>query len=191
MKELKSLVAVLTCGDDTRAEAAAGFLAPYGQEAVDLLRPLLDDPDPDHRWWAIRGLAGIQSPQVTPLLTQALSDADLGVRQCAALALRHQPDLQALPALIETLSSPDSLMAHLAADALVAIGTPAVPELMRLMENSSRAARLEAVRALALIADPQTIPTLYNLFSEDSSLMEYWANEGLERMGVGMVYFNP
>jgi HEAT repeat protein len=191
MKVLKSLVAKLTCGDDVRAEAAASSLASYGLEAVDLLRPLLDENSPDHRWWAVRTLAGIQLPQVTPLLIQALRDADPGVRQCAALALRHQPNPQATPALIETLSSPDSLLTHLAADALVAIGTPAVPELLKIIENGSRSARLEAARALALIADPQAIPALFSLFDEDSSLMEYWANEGLERMGVGMVYFNP
>jgi HEAT repeat protein len=121
----------------------------------------------------------------------ALSDEDIAVRQCAALALRHQPHDRAVPALIQALHGKDPMLANLAADALIAIGAPAVPALIDVMQNSPQKVRLVAVRALARIGDHRSIPVLYEALSEDSVLMEYWASEGLERMGVGMAFFKP
>jgi HEAT repeat protein len=53
------------------------------------------------------------------------------------------------------------------------------------------AARIQAARALALIGDTRAIPELFNALDGDSALLEYWAGEGLEKMGVGMVFFTP
>jgi HEAT repeat protein len=50
---------------------------------------------------------------------------------------------------------------------------------------------LEAARALALIGDQRAIPALFALLSEDSVMLDYWANEGLDKMGAGMVYLIP
>ncbi len=52
-------------------------------------------------------------------------------------------------------------------------------------------ARREAARSLAAIGDPRAVPALYSVLEDDSALLVYWAEQGLERMGVGMVYFNP
>jgi HEAT repeat protein len=191
MQKLEELIEELTSGDDQRAEPAAKNLIKFNTQAIITLKTLLQSPDADTRWWAVRTLSGIPSPQSIALLVEALSDEDLSVRQCAALALRHQPDPGAVPVLINAISSHDPLLAHLAADALAAIGEPAVVPLLEIMQNGSRKARLEAVRALGLIGDKRAIPALYAALDEDSTLLEYWANEGLERMGLGMVYFNP
>jgi len=59
------------------------------------------------------------------------------------------------------------------------------------LNSSPQAARLEAARALALIADQRAIPSLFQALDGESALLEYWANEGLERMGVGMAFFIP
>jgi len=32
---------------------------------------------------------------------------------------------------------------------------------------------------------------LMKALEEDSALMEFWAQEGLERLGVGMLFFKP
>ncbi len=125
------------------------------------------------------------------LIIAALEDEDVSVRQCAALAITQHGDARAVPGLVRLLSDPDSLLARLAANALVAIGTPAVPPLLELLRDGKPLARFEAVRALALIGDPRAIPALMAVLEEDSTLMEYWADEGLRRMGVGMVYFAP
>jgi HEAT repeat protein len=184
-------MAELTSGDDDRAEAAIPDLAARGEAAVEALRPLLSSPDADLRWWSVRALAEIPTQGVPGLLLKALGDDELAVRQCAALGLRKQPLERAVPALVEALSNPDYLLSNLAGDALIAIGSPAVPALIEVMQSGVQAARLVAARALAMIGDHRAIPVLYEGLSEDSVMIEYWANEGLERMGVGMTFFKP
>jgi HEAT repeat protein len=120
-----------------------------------------------------------------------LKDKDVAVCQCAALGLSRQPDERAVPALVEAMASDDALLARLAANALGAIGAAAVPALLDALENGSQSVRLEAARTLAMIGDTRAIPALFNALDGDSALLEYWANEGLERMGVGMVFFKP
>jgi HEAT repeat protein len=190
-QELQALIAELTCGDDQRAEASVSCLSRYGSHALPAIAPMLDSPEVDIRWWAVRLLAEISDKGTPPFLIKALQDDDASVRQCAALAISHQGDERAVPALIRLLSDSDSLLVRLAANALVSIGPPAVLALLDLVCDGAPVARFEAVRALALIGDPRAIPALMGVLEEDSALMEYWADEGLRRMGVGMIYFSP
>lgn len=198
MMTLDELLLELTSGDDERAEGAVRSLSGYGEAALDALRSMLASPDVDRRWWAVRALAEIPGGAAIPFIIQALSDEDPAVRQCAALGLCQQPDIPddsvaevVVPALIEAMASNDALLARLAANALTCIGAAAVPALLDLLANSPDPVRLEAARALALIGDTRAIPALFEALEDDSALMEYWANEGLERMGVGMVFFQP
>jgi HEAT repeat protein len=189
--ELQASLADLASGDEARAQAALANLPALGADLLPGLRDLLASDDPDTRWWAARALAEVDHPETPALLVQALHDADPGVRQCAALALRHRPSPQAVPDLIAMLSSDDRLLALLVADALVAIGKEAVSALLQVMQDGSRAARLEAARALALIGDTSSIPALFEALDDRSALVTYWAEEGLSRMGVGMTFFKP
>jgi HEAT repeat protein len=191
MDILDSLLAQLTAGDDARAETAAAELAQHGPTAVEALRQVANDPQADHRWWAIRVLSEIPDPQVPGLLSAALHDPDPSVRQCALLGLRQQPDSQAVAELITLLEAPNSLTADLAGDALVAVSESAVEPLLVVLADGHRPARLRAAKALALIGDPRAIPALFHALDEDSALLEYWANEGLDRMGIGMIFFKP
>ena len=192
MPDLPALLAELTCGDDERAESAAQQLAGYGESAFQALRNLLRDEDVDARWWAIRALAQFEtSEKVTGDLVAALEDGSSDVRQCAAMALCHHPHPRAVSPLIRALSDPDSMTAGLARNALIRIGAEAVPELIETLRAGSRAARLEAVRALAEIKDPRAIPPLMQALEQDSALMQYWAEHGLDKLGLGMVYLKP
>jgi len=189
--KIDDLIQDLTSGDEQIAEKAAMRISAEGGKAIPLLAALLQAPDPDFRWWAVRTLAEIDHPNVPAYLVTAVQDPDLSVQQCAALALRQNPLPEAIPHLIALLSSPDRLTAHLAADALISIGEPAVLHLIELLKNGNQAIRIEAARALALIGDSRAIPYLFQLLNEDSMLLDYWANEGLDRMGVGMIYVQP
>lgn len=190
-RDKQRLLARLASGDDLQAETAVRELAAMGLAALPWIEELLAGPEAEVRWWGTRALAEIDAPEATPLLMKALQDADVYVRQCAALVLRQRPAPEAIPALVAFLGQDDRLLGHLAADALVAIGKPAVPALVETVKNGSQAARLEAMRALAGIAEPSSIPTLFKALGSDSAILEYWAGEGLERMGVGMAYFKP
>lgn len=191
MIDISALMAELSSGSEIRAEAAALELAANGPNSLPTIRELLRDPNPELRWWATRSLAGIHDPQVAPLLIQALGDPDIGVRQCAALALRIQPDTAAISELIHTLKDQDQLLARLSADALIAVGEEAVPALIEIVQSDHQSARAEAIRALGEIGDTRAIPVLLNALDEDSALIVYRAEEGLDKMGIGMTFFKP
>lgn len=191
----KEFLNELKNADDAHAEVAALSLAGLTQPEIDAaleeLSTWLSSPDCDTRWWAVRAIAAIPDPKTPGLLQQALTDPQACVRQCAIVGLRGHPDAGCVASLVRALEDEDPLVADLAVGALEAIGDPAVPALLELMENGPRAARLKAVRALAMIGDERSIPALFAALDEDSALIEYWASEGLERMGVGMAFFAP
>lgn len=188
---LHELLHELTSGDDPRAEVAARSIGAYGEQALSILVPLLQSSNADHRWWGTRALSELPGDLVGEYLIQALKDPDPAVQQCAALGLSRKPDAAAIPALVEAMSSNEALLVRLAANALASIGSEAVPALLGILEGQDGPVRMEAARALAHIGDHRSIPALYKALDEDSALLEYWANEGLERMGVGMVFFKP
>lgn len=189
MEELSRLLDELSCGEDEKAEAALSHLTVWGYEVVESLKERLLNPDADVRWWAVRALAEIQDDRVSELLVKALSDPDQGVRWCAGLALRKHPSEEAAPVLLKMLSDESALTRRLVGDALVAIGKPVVPRLLEAAEHGEHTVRLEAIRALAKIGDERAIPILFEALDDSSALVEYWADEGLENMGVGMVFY--
>ena len=191
MRNVVDVLDELSCGEDGRAEEALSHLAAWGSEAVEPLVERLSSNDKDIRWWAVRGLAEVHDERVPAILVRALSDPDKGVRWCAGLALRQHPSEDAIPALMGLLSDEEALTRRLAGDALVAIGKAGVPKLLETMLKGEHLARLEAVRALAKISDERCIPALFEALDDSSALVTYWASEGLEKMGVGMVFYHP
>ena len=147
--------------------------------------------DADERWWAVRALNEFDTPDALAVIRRALQDTDAAVQQCAALALSNNPQVEAIPTLIERLASPDQLLARLAGDALIATGTAASNALIAFLDSGERNGQREAVRALALIGDKRAIATLFKMIDGDSVLADYWADLGLDRMGIGMAFFNP
>jgi len=191
MTTLKYLISKLISGNDKVAEATVEQITAFGETALPALFGLLDSSNPEERWWALRVLAVIPHPQVPPRLQQGLHDPDPIVRQCAALGLSQQPTVQAIPDLISLLEDKDRLLARLTGDALITAGSPAVPALVETLKNGPQAAKIEAARALALINDQSAIPALFKAWQEDSAIVQHWAEEGLDRMGVGMQFFTP
>jgi len=192
---LGDFLAELTSGDDERAEAAVEKIAALGEnyadDPIDFLQELLSSPDSEIRWWGVRALASICDPRVALILIEALADEGAAVRQCAALGLRLHPTPQAIAGLLDCLSDEDHLVVELSGDALAEIGEQAVLALITVVEIGNPKARLEAVRSLSRIGDTRAIPVLFGVLDEGSALMNYWATEGLERMGVGMVFYKP
>ena len=185
----------LQSGEDALAQEAVEQLAAMPAEAqaavVDGCRALLNHPNADTRWWTVRALSEVSDPAGGELLAQALRDPDQAVRQCAALALRLQPHPAAIAPLAALLADRDPLLAGLATDALAAHGQAAVPVLLEQLQSGALGAKALAARALTKIGDPRAIPGLIAALDGDSALLEYWAAEGLERMGVGMAFFRP
>jgi HEAT repeat protein len=182
----------LTSGNDAQALDAVQKISSVGKDAIPSLAELLSNDEPDTRWWATCALSEIDHPDVIPHLRESLHDPDLSVRECAATGLRLHPDPALVPDLIAAMKTPSLLLTRLAANALVAIGKEAVPSLLEVMEKGPQASRVEATKALASIKDPRSIDAFFNAIQNgDSPLVEYWADEGLDRLGVGMTFFNP
>ena len=191
MTTLQNLLTDLVSGDEERAESAVAPLVELGQDAIPSLLDQTRSPDMDSRWWALRTLA--QSPHcrtewLVPFLTQ---DPAPEIRQCAALGLAGKADESATQPLVQALTDADGMVGSLAATALINIGSAAVPSLIEIVKSGTRSARILALRALAEIKDHRAIPIMMKVMEEDSSLLQYWAKEGLDRLGLEMVYIKP
>ncbi|MEW5940506.1 MAG: HEAT repeat domain-containing protein [Chloroflexota bacterium] len=187
---METLLADLVGGDETRAETASAALSAMGETIIPFVRDLLRSPDADSRWWAVRTLASL--PNLDPgLLLPSLADPAPEVRQAAALGLASHPRDDLARPLVQALSDEDGLTAELAANALVAIGPSAVESLLEVLGAANQSARIHAMRALAEIADPRAIRPMIEAMSEDSAMLHYWAERGLDRLGVSMVYVKP
>jgi HEAT repeat protein len=82
-------------------------------------------------------------------------------------------------------------VARLAADGLSRFGAPAVPALIEGLQSEDVARRAGAARALCAIQSTESIPALYAALDDPSAFVTYYAEEGLRRMGVGMIFFEP
>lgn len=193
MKPIQHLLEDLQSGDEARAERAVTALIEMGQDAIPALMDLSRSPDVDARWWAIRTLAGSPLCQTDWLVPFLSNDPAPEIRQCAALGLAIRPDESAIRPLIRALSDADSMTGNLAMNALVKIGKDAVPALIECLKakGSQQSARILALRALAELRDHRAIPVMMQVMEEDSVLLEHWAKEGLERLGLDMVYIKP
>ena len=91
------------------------------------------------------------------------------------------------------------MTASLAANALVRAGSMAVPALIDAVKRrpepvegiGRQSQRIHSLRALAEIRDHRAIPVMMQVMQEDSALLQHWAQEGLERLGLDMVYIKP
>lgn len=190
MPALQDLLDNLIGGDESRAEAAVPALLAMDAEAIPALLDLTQSPDVDARWWALRVLAA-SSHCRTEWLVPFLNDPAPDVRQCAALGLAVRPEETATQPLVGALNDENSMVASLSVNALVKIGSAAVPSLIEAVKNGAQSKRIHALRALAEIRDHRAIPIMMQVMQEDSALLQHWAQEGLERLGLDMIYIKP
>ncbi|MFQ5407541.1 MAG: HEAT repeat domain-containing protein [Anaerolineales bacterium] len=189
--EIDALVAALTAGDDEQAEAAAQQLASHGAAALAALHPLLRSDDPDVRWWAVRTLGEVSAAGVTQLLLRQLDDPNENVQAAAIHGLGLSGNAAAAEPLAAKLSVRGGYIARQAGEALVKLGDAAVSVLLDALQDGDQGVRVEAARALAHMTQAEAIPELFNALDDESALVSYWADIGLDKRGVGQVYFKP
>jgi HEAT repeat protein len=184
-----SVISELFSGEDGRAAAVVGQVREADLPA--LLAALLR-PDRDVRWWAVCALGHLPGAEATAALARLAADEDADVRAAVLHGLGQRAAVEAVTPLLFALDDPSEYLARLATDALARIGAPAVPGLIQALRQDAQArVRGNAARALAAIADPASIPALMAALEDESALVRHWADAGLERLGVGMVYFEP
>jgi HEAT repeat protein len=191
---LQDVLNELNSGNDERAEKVIPSIVGLGVAAIPALLELTHSSSEEQRWWAVRALAASPHTRTEDLLP-LLNDSAPSVRAAAALAISLHPQEMAVSALIRTLADADSMTAGLAGNALVKIGRPAVAQLIELMNAGNQKTPLHIqiliLRTLAEIRDHRAIPVFMKSMNEESAVLQYWAQTGLERLGLDMVYIKP
>ncbi|HET90973.1 MAG TPA: hypothetical protein ENN99_09595 [Chloroflexi bacterium] len=181
----------IAAGDDARAETHALALGGTGDRYLSPLRELLSDAHPDRRWWGVRGLAAVGTLQARRQIVAALNDPDAAIRACAAQGLGELRAEEGVAALVDRLADSSPLVARIAADGLARIGSPAVPALIAALSAEETPVRAGAARALSIIQPEEAVPALCAALDDPSAIVTYYAEEALERMGVGLILFSP
>ena len=191
MNDLESLLGHLLSGDEIRAEGAVAGLIALDESACPALLEASRSATDDGRWWIVRTLAELPSTRTVDLVP-FLEDPAPEVRQAAALGLGAHPDEAAIPNLVRALRDHDSMTAALAANALGKLGTASTPALLEVLAGDApQTVRLLVMRTLAELKDHRAIRTMMKALDEDSALVQHWAREGLERLGLDMVFMKP
>jgi HEAT repeat protein len=129
----------------------------------------------------ILGLLG--SRVATPVLIQSLNDPVPGVRLQAAKALGRTHDPAAVPALLGALHTADEQLATQVFQALVNLGTLAVPALLKESTSSSGWVRWYCIRALGGICDHRALPVLVHALTDTDHSVAWMAAKSLVRFG--------
>ena len=191
MNDLKPLLGDLLSGDDIRAEGAVAGLIALDESARPALLEAARSATDDGRWWIVRTLAELPSIRTVDLVP-FLEDPAPEVRQAAALGLGAHPDEAAIPSLVHALRDPDSMAAALAANALGKLGTASTPALLEVLAGDApQTVRVLVMRTLADLKDHRAIRAMMKALDKDSALVQHWAREGLERLGLDMVFMKP
>jgi len=191
MNDLESLLGHLLGGDEIRAEGAVAGLIALDESARPALLEASRSATDDGRWWIVRTLAELPSTRTVDLVP-FLEDPAPEVRQAAALGLGAHPDEAAIPNLVRALRDPDSMTAALAANALGKVGTSSTSALLEVLAGDApQTVRVLVMRTLAELKDHRAIRTMMKALDEDSALVQHWAREGLERLGLDMVFMKP
>lgn len=161
-----------------RREAAITLGEMGDERCVEPLAAALRDGDWQVREVAIDGLGQIGSPAVDVLL-KLLRDWD--VRKSAILALGKIRDERVLEPLMQQLRN-DEFMED-ATDALVNLGEPSVPGLIKALKDKEELVRKQAVIALGRIKSLEAIDPLIEMLQNKDWFTRLTAAAALEAIG--------
>lgn len=151
---LAPLVAAAEDAQGIVRAAVAQALGRYDREPVlPLVLRLLWDPQPEVQAGAAAALAHLEEVSAIPALCELLSSPSLVAAVAAARALGclkggHAAGGQGLRALLVALRAGPDYLSCAAADALVAMGGPAVPGLCRVLDEVDGASRIRVAQVL-------------------------------------------
>ncbi len=161
-----------------RREAAITLGEMGDERCVEPLAAALRDGDWQVREVAIEGIGQIGSPAVDVLL-KLLRDWD--VRKSAIMALGKIRDERVLDPLMQQLRN-DEFMED-ATDALVNLGEPALPGLIKALKDKEELVRKQAVIALGRIKSAEAIDPLIEMLQNKDWFTRLMAAAALEAIG--------
>jgi HEAT repeat protein len=177
------LVRALCEGRYSRSRVAAqldAFPLPIG----DLLRPLLESPDPAIRQWGATLLARYPEPQIELELATLIVDDDPQVRAAVLKSLSRTKSRFAAPAALTALEDPVWFVRVHAARALGRLGDADVaPEIVSLLADPKWWVRTAAKESLQELGSDAAPAVMQSLRSADAFVRD-GAAEVLQNIGV-------
>jgi HEAT repeat protein len=183
---VEPLIRALSTAEVWLAPRIADILTRHGDQAVDPLIAVLDEPGGEPaRAWAANVLGEVGAQRAFPALARALADPDDEVRGKAATALGRLGDRRAVGFLLEhLLGDPAPFVRVRIASALGRFGGPEViHRLVRALGDPAWWVRLRSVEALEQIGSGAEGPLLVALDDPDSEI-RVRAAVALERLRV-------
>lgn len=175
--------------DDTWAEQRLALFALARLRDAGAARlALLDGTSPRFDWWATAWVAmRLASPELRPVLVEALKSSDPLSRAHGARGLGALGEASAVPLLLPLVQDPDEGVVVHALRALGAIGDPrGTPAAAAALESQSDVVRREALLALAALpANPALRPRLVALVGDRSPWVRTAALAALARADRG------
>jgi serine/threonine-protein kinase len=161
-RDIKQLLQVIKDDDwwvRTRAADALGKIG--GPRVVDAVIELIRDEDEEVRRAAIEILNQTKDERAVNFLIEATKDKDWWVSERAVDALAEIGSKKAVPALLELLKSDNTRSLPTIARALGKIGdTRVIESLVQLLERPEKEIKVEAIGALARLADDKRADTV-------------------------------
>lgn len=177
------LVGALREGRYSRSRIAAQLDA-FPLDISELLRPLLDDPDPSIRQWAATLLARYPEPEIELDLAMLVVDEDPQVRAAVLKALTRNESRFAAPAAITALSDDVWFVRVHAARALGRLGQAEVaPEIVALLADPQWWVRTAAKESLQELGE-QVAPAVLPALKSEDAFVRNGAAEVLQNIGV-------
>jgi HEAT repeat protein len=157
------------------------------KRAVRALIRALDDSNQWVRIVAAEALGHVGDQRATQTLILALNDDSIWVRRAGVVALGQIGDKEAIPPLMNRLLDPPSNewpedLRDAIAQALGAIGEPALQTLIHALDDAEPWVSCAAARALGQIGDPQAIAPLAALTKQEHRLVRSFATQALAQI---------
>lgn len=181
------LIPLLKDGDVKIRRATAKTLgALKDKKATEMLNDaLLNDYDPQVRFFAVRSLEQIGDPRVLDTYILLLKDNDARIRLFSVMALGKIKSTKAVSALSELTDDIDANIRLALAETLGKIGdTSCIEPLTVLLSDPHPNVRKQAIGAISYIKNPRSTEALMNIADKSGDKeMRYFAVLGLERLG--------
>ncbi len=177
------LVAALREGRYSRSRIASQ-LDSFATPISDLLRPLLDDPEPAVRQWGATLLARYPDPEIEVELATLIVDEDPQVRAAVLKSLTSNESRLAAPAAVTALSDPVWFVRVHAARALGRLGrVDQAAEVVTLLSDPQWWVRTAAKESLQQLGD-EAAPAVLSALRSDDGFVRDGAAEVLQNIGV-------
>ena len=140
----------------------------------------------DERAEAIKYLGDNQYAPAVPYLAQLVEESDPGTRFLAAQALSKIGDEAeaAVSSLLIALRADDMYLRMATTSALISIGNPAVPGLVKALFDRNKAVRRASAKALGKIGNPRAIKPLEVAVKDREPSVRKLCTEALERLNA-------